>query len=813
MPFVAPDSILPGLAAPLDTPKGFAVTPGEDEINHGSDVPQGSVLGAAFRQDNMVGAWVSSETIPQAREDGFNAWDSIKGTKYEPFWDSFIEVQNPRAADAKKLQIDREVEDRKILEAAPWYKSFPAQLAAGAIDLPSLLPGGAFVRGAKGGFSIAKSALTVGGAAGVATTAQEVALQNIQETRPLSESAINIGASVLLGGLLGAGGAKLLSNAEWTAAVKAIDDQLAGGAKPMNEVTIEGVNPVTGTTTSTTIQTDASLGGSAPVSAGAAAVTPIDIEANSIAGKMAGGLAAATAHMNPGLRLLQSPSAATREIGTQLFENSLYLKKNIDGVASEAAVETLMKEWNAGLAQAVRATDDTFSAYRKGGGQLSRTEFREAVGRAMRRADQDDDPFVTKVAQAWRAKVFDPLKDAAIEAKLLPADVSVETAASYFSRMWNRNKLIAQEGRFKGIVRQWVEANAPKWAEAFDKKTERSLAPLRNEIEDLELEKLRRAEELRVRDEGGEVEAGEFTERDIRHALRIVEGGAPKPKGVKTLTQFIADSGGLVDFSGELANKGINNRARPGFVRKERKRAQTEGGGMALDDAAYHAWEAGYFPDHDARPSLGEFIDALADDFFKIRPVLRVQDRDAYRLQELVDRLDQDLARVGVSSAKGTKFATSDEVKGIVKRVFAALDAEADVKIKALKAKLTEREGVSRVERDARFLGEPRELAREISDEVFNTLTGKTTDAPRPEFITVKSRGPLKERTFDIPDHLVEEFLEHDAEIVGRRYARIMGADVELARKFGSVDMVEQLQKIREDYKQLRVGVTSEKEL
>ncbi|MCK1367615.1 hypothetical protein [Bradyrhizobium sp. 62] len=86
--------------------------------------------------------------------------------------------------------------------------------------------------------------------------------------------------------------------------------------------------------------------------------------------------------------------------------------------------------------------------------------------------------------------------------------------------------------------------------------------------------------------------------------------------------------------------------------------------------------------------------------------------------------------------------------------------------------------------------------------------------------MTIKARGPLKERTFNIQDlfqasngRAVEDYLEHDVEHVGRRYTRVMGADVELARKFGSVDMADQFTKIRDDYRNLRAGITDEKQL
>jgi hypothetical protein len=118
-----------------------------------------------------------------------------------------------------------------------------------------------------------------------------------------------------------------------------------------------------------------------------------------------------------------------------------------------------------------------------------------------------------------------------------------------------------------------------------------------------------------------------------------------------------------------------------------------------------------------------------------------------------------------------------------------------------------------------RFLGDPKELAKSIADEVFDTLTGRTGQGVA-DFMTIKARGPLKERTFNIQDlfqasngRAVEDYLEHDVEHVGRRYTRVMGADVELARKFGSVDMADQIGKIRDDYRNLRAGITDEKQL
>jgi len=802
MPFLEDDQSL-NLATRHDAPKGFAVTPGASDLEDNGTKPAWN-WGAAFRRNNEMAALASSESMWTGNEPepGFNPWEKIKGTSDEVNFRPLSEARNQKKFDAIKADITRENEDRKLLDSQPWWMGLLTEGSAGVLSPTSLIPGGSFVKGAKGGIAVVKAAASVGAANAIGAAAQEAALHEIEQTRTASESATAVGASLFLGGLLGAGGQALLSKADWQKGVKALETDLEA--------------PRTGLTPEAVLEA-ANSNIPALRSVGAAANTAADLADNTIAGRAAQATAAATAKLNPLLRALHSPSAAYREIATDLVENPLYLKKNFDGVASQPAVETLMKEYNGGLAKALQATNDAYPEFVKAGGTLGKDEFREAVGKAMRRGDTDADPVIAKVAQEYRAKVFEPLKKQAIDAGLLPKDVSVDTAQSYFTRMWNGRKISADEQGFKGMVQDWVAQKAPEWAEQFDKTAERRLNPVRQEIDAHEMAKLRRSEELKQRSDVADT--SEMTEGDIRQALRIVQGGAAKPKGVDTLSQFVLKAGGLVDDAGELAHRGITNKARPGLIRKERKTAQGAGG-WTLDDMARHAWENGYFPEHSQRPSIDTFVEALNDDFHKIRAVLKRGDENAFKLNELVAQVEADLARAGVANdGKAPRFSTSEEMKGAVERVYKALDAEADRKVAILKDKLKEREADIRVDRESRFVGDPKELGRSIADEVFDTLTGRTGGV-RPGFITIKARGPLKERTFNIEDlfqssngRAVEDYLEHDVEHVARRYTRVMGADVELARKFGSVDMVDQIGKIREDYKNLRSGITDEKQL
>jgi len=65
--------------------------------------------------------------------------------------------------------------------------------------------------------------------------------------------------------------------------------------------------------------------------------------------------------------------------------------------------------------------------------------------------------------------------------------------------------------------------------------------------------------------------------------------------------------------------------------------------------------------------------------------------------------------------------------------------------------------------------------------------------------VTGKASG-LRERTLDIPDNQLRDFLENDAEAVLRHHVKTMGTDIQLTRKFGSVDMADRIEEIRRQW-------------
>lgn len=424
---------------PRTQPVTYSPNAGEIDLTPeaGPAPDAGELIGAAFRQENIVGSVVAHQWYSNDREDGFNAWDQIKGTKYEPYWDDFVDVFNTGAADAKKRQIDMELADRNTIAAGGGW-GIMATIGAGVFSPENLIPGGAIYKGVKGGTAIVKSAMSGASAAAIGAGASEAVLQATLTQRTVEDSLFNIGGAAVLGGTIGAAASAIFTKADFARLGKAMEAE-----------TVDAVN-------STALADNEALM-LRPASAGAAARPVATIDENTIAGTAAQVAGGAVRGLNPVLRILHSLSPVTREIGTRLFENPVYMKKNLAGVASDPSVETLVKEYTQGaMARAIEDGNTIYKQFRTAGGTLDREQFNIAIGRAMRRGDQADDPAIAEAASSWRKTVFDPLKEQAIEAGLLPKDVSVDTALSYFTRVYNRPLIEAREVEFKGVVRQYI---------------------------------------------------------------------------------------------------------------------------------------------------------------------------------------------------------------------------------------------------------------------------------------------------------------------------------------------------------------------
>jgi len=421
---------------PLALPDGMSVTPTE-EVPNGI----GDILGAAFRTENPVVSAISGFNYDPLKpfDPEYRPWDDVQGTEYEAYADRFAGARDAEDVVSMKAQIDRERDDRAVLDAAGGLGML-SQMGAAVLSPTSLIPGGVVVKGAKG-VSIARTGLTVAGSAAFAAALDEAVLQGTQETRTTAESAFAIGGSFILGGVLGAAAGKLSAN-QFKAASKRVEEAI-----------------------SLTHEYDAALR-----SIGAAENrADLKIRREEIF-QMVNRVPVlrGIVRSDPVLRAQLSPLNEVRTALVDLVETPLQYAANdagqsvrIGGPSVEARI--LDRERNE-LASAISYLSRSFSEYAKDGPagtigtltapvttrfrnlmskdrKLTSTEFMEEVGKAMRRGDKHPIPQVQSAADALRRDIFDKIKDEAIEVGLFDEGLQVKNADSYFTRVYNTERI------------------------------------------------------------------------------------------------------------------------------------------------------------------------------------------------------------------------------------------------------------------------------------------------------------------------------------------------------------------------------------
>lgn len=93
---------------------------------------------------------------------------------------------------------------------------------------------------------------------------------------------------------------------------------------------------------------------------------------------------------------------------------------------------------------------------------------------------------------------------------------------------------------------------------------------------------------------------------------------------------------------------------------------------------------------------------------------------------------------------------------------------------------------------------EAADIAHQATRNVMGSERG-TMDYKVMDDIVPRS-GRLKERTLDLPDSLLEPYLNNDIDHVAHSYLRSMAPEVEMTERFGSRDMKDQLSNIHDDY-------------
>ncbi len=393
------------------------------------------IASALWRQENTIGSFVNQESgLPDGVDDqSFNPYDYLsEGEKLDKKFVSHAALADTvDEIEAVRKQYAKETTDRETIQKGGAMSFLVGLGVVGIADPINLIPiGGAVAKTYKAGNSILDAAVVTGSVATASTAVTEAALHQSQLTRTYGESAMNLGAAALLGGVLGAGG-KALANSLDASAIGGIADSM--NVEPKVKT---GDDSVLSPEYRATPQ-EKSVG---------AAQRVADVE---VSGKAAKGLVKALG-FDPLSRTITSDNPFTRIVSNRLAENPVKMDGDI-----VTAVESRAKIHDGKYAAALQNHLDIYSQYRSNGGRLRRRQFNEEVARAMRN-EESAIPEALQSANSWRTELYNPIKDDLVELGLLPEDVSVGTAVGYLNRRWNKGKVSANLPKFIDTTAKWL---------------------------------------------------------------------------------------------------------------------------------------------------------------------------------------------------------------------------------------------------------------------------------------------------------------------------------------------------------------------
>jgi hypothetical protein len=394
---------------------------------------------ATFRTENSVGSLISRAGVSGLPNNtienrDFNPWDSFTEEERldERFMDNALLADSEGELNSVRQLTLKERKDRDTISRGGAL-SFGMGLGIGGIADPiNLIPiGGTAMKTYKAGSSILKGGMVTGSVASLSTAIQETALHATQLERTYGESAVNVTASFLLGGALGMGLEQLGKIGATDKTFKEIEDVMNVEGKIR-----DGVDSI-----------------------GAARVMDdFEVKGNFVK-KFVDFIG-----FDPLSRTVTSLSAATRRISNGLAENPIAGEKG-----NITAVESRIKIKDGLYVSALTGHLDQYKGLVKRLGQTkmdqflrrgtTRKDFNEMVSKEIRNP-QSQIPEVKAAAQKWMDELYTPLKNQAIEAKLLPEDVDVKTAVNYLNRAWNKEKLIRNmdgPDGFVAVVSKWLD--------------------------------------------------------------------------------------------------------------------------------------------------------------------------------------------------------------------------------------------------------------------------------------------------------------------------------------------------------------------
>ncbi|MGE0514441.1 MAG: hypothetical protein AB7O71_10800, partial [Hyphomicrobiaceae bacterium] len=414
-------------------------------------------FGAYFREGNTVASALSSHTLaetlfPTPNSPSLSTDEILKRIEVDklgPYQEHFIGVDTAADYEATKADINKKLEDQRTMAASGLFSGTAAMLAAGVIDLPSLLPGAVgWKLGAKG-VNLAKASAGFGAGAVLSSTVSEAALQATQVGRTWEESAAGVGGSAILGGILG--------SAAHAVAYRTLGPGIVGGV----ETRLQGA------------VTDLSDGQAGMRSAGAARLDAYERmraegldSQRSISSfgaleslKALGRVGENSPTMNwigrnariPMLDLERSQSPSAVSALNSLVYRVGITRANAAGKAEAGSpVIAYVRDYQENLSEIAEATTLAVKG-NKSAFDGDYAKFDDAVTRALLDPAAPAHPAIEKIAKKHR-EVYTRIVDELIEAKVLPPEVKERYGDAYFPMIFDADAIRADDVTFKRMI-------------------------------------------------------------------------------------------------------------------------------------------------------------------------------------------------------------------------------------------------------------------------------------------------------------------------------------------------------------------------
>ena len=807
-----------------------------------------SLGGAAFGLENDVVAAIQymgrRDYTPDPNFNFDEAYRASPFAQRQP--DNFTRAQSLDEFRAIEMRVAEEEAMQQRL-AQGGLAGIGLSMVAGLLSPTILLPVGEF----KAGQSILRTARntaswTVAGVAG-----QEAVLQLNQETRTGEQTAMALGFSAVLGGLIGGGAAYMTAPA-----AARLEAHMVGGIDPV------AIRPL-----------DDSL---------SAARAP---EEFADPGNLAPGFLNRFAPISPTARVFeQDMSPNARAVQAQLTTGGLRTE-NVSAIGGD--LESITKQYEGRAHIVTQGMDKIWKGQARSLAEkfgVGRTEWNREVGRALERGGKSDVPGAAEGAAFIRENIFMPIYRDAKALGLEGFDnISEEEAMSYVTRILRSEVASAKHGDLELILRENAAEQLQKKylddlakIDEADIKTQQAAgdltmtetqadtqtailkqqaeelpqqfpeaAPYLSNVEELlsaaklaedaAVKKALRAEAKLLQKEAGVIlkpyraalsairsrmanlnktaarleekqqaiyrQLDDIEEMQLSSLMSVINQGKA----------FLQKLGRMSDeaFDAELAKLETKfERVYGTYEKGETKLAklEAESDAKGLDQSSYRSEEA-----ISKQTQLQAERLARAEAGLEKLQVAQNLDREAVR-QAVQDNLDDMLMRVNDTNNKRALRA-----EALKKRV-ADIDPAAGIaKAERLKLKQAERMGsftTKLAERGVKFVNGVPDVTREASDiskHLVETLTKENRRLPA--LTLMGERGPELRRMLNIDATRVwsngmkyEDFLERDVHTIMKTYLRTMGPDLELKRRFGTVNPLADnssiMMKIGEDFRQ-----------